>query len=321
MNPKKVLNHFGVLYEEQHPAVSHRCVGVNCPWCGDTGKHLGVFIDIGNFHCWKCGRNGSLYKLLHKLKGISWDAYSEAAGVKPIQGTPRQTLDAIFRQGANPAKENIQVSYDVDSFPEFRDAWNLPAYLDNGHRFLERFLTQRRIPRNMLETYGCKYAISGDYFQRLIIPVPPPFMPKGESPGFVARDLTGYSTRKYLVPPRLELKDTLYYNWNFIRVPKNSGRILVVVEGVLDAWAIPYPAVAVFGKTVSDRQFNLISGLGEYFNDLILCFDGDAKLDILKMYGEFGPFFSRTKPLYLPGRHDPSDLGMVTMNHIIEAIL
>ena len=75
---------FNIEFTSSHPSVSKSCVGVDCPFCGDLKKHVGVFLNSEGFSCWKCGRAGHLFTLIKEIKDITWKEYCEVTGREDI---------------------------------------------------------------------------------------------------------------------------------------------------------------------------------------------------------------------------------------------
>jgi len=175
----ETLRHYGVGFVSTHPSVSKNCVGVDCPFCNDRGKHVGVFIESGNFSCWKCGAKGSLYKLVKQIKGINWSDFARYTGAKIPTGDCKSNLDIIFKRGEPVNTEVIKEPVDRTLF---RSLTNLS---ESRRDLIESFCQERHFTPYFLEEQKCLYALAGPFAHHLIIPI------GSGGNEFVARDLTG----------------------------------------------------------------------------------------------------------------------------------
>jgi DNA primase len=313
MNTLKILKDFKINFIESHPEVSKSCVGIDCPFCGDIGKHLGIFREHGNYYCWKCGSKGSLFRLLHILKGISWEEYLDKLDIsyKGMGTSVKETLTAIFKKHSK-RKESVEITR--QEHKEFKETWKELSIVQN--KLILRFLNKRQLNYNDLQYYGAKIAISGKFIHRLIIPIPAPFI--GNDECFIARDLTGQAIKKYVVESDINIHQIPYYNFP-LDMPYKE---LVITEGIFDVWAIKnYFATCLFGKVLSLHQFNSVVAMNDHIKTIIIALDGDAKKDTLKLKAQLKPFFEEVKTLYLPEKEDPSSLGTIKIEKLIKGIL
>jgi len=235
--PVEILKHFQISFVTHHHSISKSCVGIDCPYCNDSNKHLGIFKEHGNFSCFKCGKRGSLYFLIKTLKGISYPEYQRAAGIQEIEDSVEQTLHNIF----NPKKEQRKMESKVSTLISV----TCDGMPENVKYLIDRFLVERKFTYNMLIRCECKYGISGFQAYRLVVPI----YHDGNQIAQIGRDLTGTSEIKYKIdPPGIELSKCLYYA---------GDGLPVLVEGIFDAWAVAQCGgfgIAMFGSNLSDSQ-------------------------------------------------------------------
>jgi len=254
--PVDILRNFQIPFVEHHQSVSKSCVGIDCPFCDDQNKHLGIFKKHGNFSCFKCGKKGSLFQLIKTIKNISYSEYQRIAGIQEVGDSTEQTLKSIF----NPKKEERRMENKASTL--------IPITCDgmpkNAEYLIDKFLIERDFTYKALIGYNCKYGTAGFQAYRLVIPI---YDKNKNQVAQIGRDLTGVSKAKYKVdPPGFELSKYLY--WAGCGLP-------ILVEGVFDAWAIAEygeMGIATFGSNISDSQ---ISQLVE-FDKLIYMPDADV---------------------------------------------
>jgi len=316
MNVKKILNAFGIMYEETHPAVSKKCVGIDCPYCHDTGKHMGIFLDTGKAFCWKCQKTRFISQVLYKLKGVTQEQFEAVSGIRVRNDDqPKNNLDRIFKKtNTNYVQVEADNSEIIKHFLSFESISSKP-YLSAIHHVMLDYVTSR-FTWDELKLYGAGYALSGPMMNRLVIPYPAPFI--GPPIGFVGRDFTGIAQRKYFVTPGLSLHSHVYPNSAF---GDRRTDVLVVVEGIFDSWAITdYLAVALCGKAISIKQISKVISMYPTMDmTLVICLDGDTSIrDRGNVQRELGVFFKNSVMVNLPELLDPSSIPTNELSYYID---
>jgi 5S rRNA maturation endonuclease (ribonuclease M5) len=297
VNVTKLLKSFGIEFSEMHHSLSSKCIGIDCPYCFDKDKHLGIFIEGGNFSCWKCGTRGNFVTLIHKLTGLPFSEINKHLERYTPTGESQAILTTIFEP-----KKSI----------ESKVNWNgLKVSNTLSHYLVEKFCQERDYSIEILFKYGCMYSPTGLYSQRLIIPIPH----LSELIAFTARDLTGLNEKKYLFPPGFKAHKTIY-----LTSEPDISKNLFVVEGVFDAWAIQESGVgigcAIFGKELSKFQLGKIISLS--VKQIYIMLDSDTKRQTLKTT-EMIRGFKSAIPIYLE-QGDP-DSNKNQLSKIIERII
>jgi len=291
MDVLRVLTHFNINYVSDHPKVSAGAVGICCPLCGETNFKRGIFLDNGISFCWKCGNSMTLYKLLHTLKGISYDEFCEVANIPKYSDSTKSTLDNIFAKDKPVKKE--KKSFNIGEYDKYF-RWDFSSPL------IEKFLKERNFEKDLLYQYNCQYAIAGDYQQRLILPV----YDNIKILSFAAYDLTHTSKSKYLFPKDSNIHDYLYKAGS----PAYDNDTIVLVEGVFDAWAVGLykPAYALFGKIIHPAQVTFLINNTKITNRILILLDGDATLqDSYKIKCQLAPYFKTIDTYILIAGYDP----------------
>jgi DNA primase len=308
--PKDILEHFKIDFVENHSSVSKNCYGIDCPFCGDTNKHCGVFKEHGNFSCWKCGEKGTLYRLLKAIKYVSWSEYCKISGTAISGGTPKSKFDQIFKKEFKIPNDNStsrikQILKDetIRIVPE-----KLPM---NIEKMINLFLIHRQYTYKDLMYYACRYGISGYFQGRLVIPVFDPFK-LGNVLGFVGRDITKTANSKYLISEGFKKNQTLYFT-RFDFDPENK---YFLVEGIFDAWRIAqvsqnYVGVAMFGHFISTAQTNTLL---QTCSNITYIPDGDVpRNEVQKVLDKLSML--NPKNIVLPMREDPD--SYITKNFTV----
>jgi DNA primase len=310
-NPKTILEHFHIEFVTNHPSVSKNCIGVCCPFCKDTNYHAGVFIATGVFTCWKCGEKGNLFKLIRKIKNISYKEFCEFSGIIIQDGSPKNTLDKIFNKDkvmGQPVKNEI--SYDgLTAVRNTIGKFTLPL--------IDKFLIQRGFSYYHFEEYKAFYGLGGYFKQRLVIPITDP--DTNETIGLVGRDLTNTAKSKYIFNPGFQAHENFFYtsNLNF-----DSNTWFVLVEGIFDAWAVErlgnnFVGVAMFGSNLSNTQLDKLS---LFTRKVLYIPDGDAKTRTIRktMSMLCYPFFDQVLYIQLPPEHDPCSIPQEQLKQLIK---
>lgn len=303
MDVKKILNHFGIDFTENHPSVGKGSVGVDCPFCSDTNKHLGIFLDRGNYSCWKCGAKGSLFRLLKTLKGVQFGEYSEQTGWKDRSAGHKTILDGIF----NPPKESRIIPSNIKEIEQYLR----PISKYYGIRqALKRYVDRRKLTIKSLNQNGCSFSPIGPMKDRIVIPIPHPSF-NLKPVAYIGRAIEDSVRPKYLLSTGFEKAKYLYFNKSV-----DPDEPLYLVEGILDSWAFrTFQAAAILGKNVSTEQINQL--VQSEVNEIVVCLDGDAKIDCVKLARSLSNHFIASHIL-LPDKEDPSSLGFNKLKSIIQ---
>jgi len=305
MNVLKVLDHFAISYISDHPKVCQGAVGICCPLCGETNFKRGIFLDNGISSCWKCGNSMTLYRLLHTLKGISYDEFCEVANIPKYTESVKSDLNTIFAKN-KPVKKEKKIFSFYNYMKYFKKDYTSPI--------INNFLKERNFSLDFLFRYDCYYAIAGDYQQRLIIPI---YRGMDEVVSFAAYDFTHTSKSKYLFPKDSNIHDYLYSAGR----PAYDNDTIVLVEGVFDAWAVGLykPAYALFGKTIHQAQVNFLINTTKLTNRILILLDGDATLqDSYKIKCQLASYFKTIDTYRLPEKHDPCSYPRKLLKQLLE---
>tara|TARA_R100001082_G_C4366132_1_gene162041 strand:+ start:2962 stop:3957 length:996 start_codon:yes stop_codon:yes gene_type:complete len=258
-----VSNKFSSVYETS----DEDRVRVDCPFCDDTKGHLYVLVSAGLPYCQKCKYDPkSPVRFISDVEGISIREVlamaDEGTSFTSMDVDVEDLVDKLFEE-----EQEKDFDYKVMSLGQnFVPVTSLPGIpgLDRHVKEARKYLSSRGIGKEVAKRFGIRFCYDGEFSGRIIVPC----YYRDEIVTFVARDLYGFSDRKYLNPKGNKQSDFLY-NYDSI-----EGDTVVLVEGVFDAihMAQVAPTVASFGKSLSTRQINLLNG----FKRVIFYWDLDA---------------------------------------------
>lgn len=230
---------------------------VNCPFCVDRGLSLnttyklGINLDKGVYHCFRCGVKGKIVSLIPSLAVV------------------RQNFDLP------PSTSSLESLPEGTSLKNLREPWSYHVY---------GFLNERSFPPCDMENkiyFVDDYQKEGYSFgPRLIFPI----YQSDTYRGFQGRTIYKNTNPKYIGATGMDRK-TLLYNYD---KAFSQDEELIITEGFFDQYNVGDTAVATLGKIIADEQIRLIR-LGK-FKRVIIFRDKDAlkeakqNADRIKMY-------------------------------------
>jgi len=260
-------------------------IQTNCPLAGTTNYHLGLSPN-GN-SCWKCGGGHSIYSLLE-----AWTAHGS---------NDLKKLMSKYGQGQINLSKTILRS-------DRSKLLKLPLMkLAKSHA---NYLEKRRFNTEQLRL---KYELRsimpiGDYGGRIYIPV----VINGKTVSFTTRTIADIKP-KYIHCPDHEsivpVKDCLY------GIDHCKNNYVIMTEGVTDVWRIGDNSVALFGKTLSDKQLYTTV---KKFTKIFIMLDPDALIQAKKIQQKLSPY-RKTLIVSLKDK-DPGDLTPKEMTETLKSI-
>ena len=291
LNLRAFLSSHHLVYRESGANISIRCLGLNCPYCDDSGYHLGVFKIEKNFSCWKCGAAGPFQKLTQTLLGIGDRELEAWIDSPPIPDNVSDHVRQIF-QTNKVEREKIVERVILPASNPICPGTAIPKIVKN-------FLISREITKETCRKYKARYCIdpASRFYDRLIIPI----YKDGKLYSYQGRDLTGESRAKYVSAHDIPIHETLYGmdNWK-----SDTGR-MIIVEGVLDVWRLGDESVATFGTIISKTQIQIIAEKKP--KEVILAWDSDAYWKAMKAAANIA---YGARVLRLPDGEDPDSIGL-----------
>jgi DNA primase len=206
----------------------------NCPLCDENGNkgNLEVNYIKNKFKCWSCGElnhmSGNVFTLIKRF------------------GTPRQLktykllLPPEYHEQRKIEKEIIR-----ELPKEFIPLTNISPYHYKAQIALN-YLKERNIGEELIKKFNIGYAISGKYYNRIIIPS---YDSNGDINYFVSRWFEKEKTKiKHLNPDAN--KESIIFNEKLI----NWDSTIYLVEGGFDHLIIPN-SIPLLGKVLFTYLF------------------------------------------------------------------
>jgi len=293
-----IYNNLGIPSWTIGKNVTQGWVNITCPFCSDSSNHCGMNPETALFHCWICGKKGHFVDLLMELTDLSYGACKEMV-VDSATSFKERPLDRITNilQGESPEETEVGASFAVCKLPERFELITKDTYSP----LLESYLKRRNILRDTLIAAGCGLCRSGEYMNRMVIPV----MQGGKLVAYQAADMSGFAGLKYRSSP-LSMGNINDYLYNYDEIV--VGGRMIVTEGILDAWRVGKEAAAAFTSSLSKKQIKLI--IAKELDELYICFDTELKAyyKSKKQAEEFRAYIPVVEVVKLPFGKDPDDL-------------
>ena len=232
----RILRQHNVSFYEhgEDPHAGEGWIQLDCPFCRDGQPHLGWNQDAQVFKCWHCGRHPVVYTL-SLLLGIGTSEAKNLLEANQLRGSPqRKTRHA-------PAQKLM-----------------LPGTTGPLNVRCARYLALRGFnPIKLTKVWrlACTAPTDrADWADRIIVPI---CDLEGEACSYQGRTIQPDVVPPYRsCPPEFERAPhkSLLYGAHLAR----GMSVIVVVEGVVDAWRLGPGAVATFGTGYTDEQVELI---------------------------------------------------------------
>lgn len=248
----------------------------------------GSEVQLKDIVCPFCGehRSGDLrfYVNIHTLKGICFHcgvgftnplSFVQAMEVVDRAGAKR----ILFEQDEPFAKPELQQVQEAKTIPFPPNA--IPAL---NHPMAKNYLFSRGIGSSLIDHFNIHYCPVDFTYQgediyvnkRVIMPI---YDIDGGLISWQGRDVTGFKKNKYFFPKGFSSGDYLYNIHNI------AGDTVILCEGVFDVfgWVRSgiWPAVASFGKKMSDKQIRMLCW--KRVKRLYIGWDGSALGDSYKL--------------------------------------
>lgn len=279
-----------VLGEPKQHYESKGQISFDCPVCaeekgldsGDGKGNLEINYVRHVYKCWACGETHGTHGPLGKL----FDGYATKQQKKIYNLIKPEELQLQD-------KKRVRLRL-PEGFTSFKDS--NPRFIPHIEAY--KYLQSRGINDEMIEKYNIGYTVQGEFAYRVIIPS---FDKDGILNYFVGRAWVN-KRMKYKNPASVP-KDEIIFNEKLIDWDKD----IFLVEGAFDSFFLPNPLV-MLGKKMSKLIFETLYLKANA--NIIICVDGDAWNDGLKMYHELngGKLYNKIKIVKLPNDKDVCDL-------------
>lgn len=272
-----------------------------CPECANTNWKFGISKNNSHLsHCFVCGVGFNIFQFIMALEDVNYQKAKqifEGTDIKVIK------LNNLEPKTINFGKKNIiakNMNMEVVEFPqEFKKLIKHIPYT-----------IKRKINLNVIHDFNLHYCESGEWTNRLIIPV----YFHGSLVGWQGRDITGKSFLKIKSNKNFK-KSHFIMNYDTAL----ERKIGILCEGPFDAMhaqmvSRKISAFAIMGKELSQKQLNLL--LKTKLKTIFIGLDPDFPENVLKTAKVLNDFFT-VRILNIP---QGKDLGELNPNQIKELI-
>ena len=318
----KFLDRHNIYYVSRGSDVSRNSVGLACPFCAkegrpDPGTHLGLSTLKNKpvFNCWKNSTHkGHITKLIQILLNCDYRKAAEIYG-EESPGINTDSFDSILQNSDSLWDKPKAKIKRLKLLPEYK-AINGEGY----KRHFVNYLSKRGFTDldYLHKAYGIGYVTEGFYSDRIIFPV----RINNKLVTWTGRAITAAAIkyRSLSAEDSLEaIKNTL---WNYDSLLKSRSKTLVICEGPFDSLKVDYygkqhgvRATCLFGKTISEKQMQLVHKLAKNFKEIVILLDPEEEHGTMVVEEELA-FLKRVSVAKIPpGVGDPGEL---TNEHIKE---
>lgn len=312
------LDRYGIDYRTSGKNCARGHVVVKCPWCGedDPSEHLGIQID-GPFAygCWRNekhrGRNP--VRLVQGLLKCSWAeaksiAHRFGARNEPTTDDLEEAIGKL--KGSRETPKMFHVEHTWNSFRSIAS--------DIGNEPYKAYLVKRGIdkPDQFAEQYDLRFALSGKWSKRILIPV-------YDQNGKLVLAWTGRAIGQNAQIRYLSTRedDKAFRVNTLMYVPPggyNPADTLVVTEGPFDALKLDWygselgvRATCIFSLSMMEQQVAHLMKLAQRFNRTVLCLDRGEYFKAIRLADRI-PL--RTLKVY--DLQEAKDIGEMDMDEI-----
>lgn len=309
----------GIHYVTRGKNVKKGNINIACPFCGDDpSEHMGIDTNTLMWGCWRDAshRGVSPIRLLMALTGMSRQDVRGLLGLDrdtdltfDTEGTSLDDLD-LDNLFSDAEEEEAHVCKTLE-FPNEIKPLRPGKLTDKFYHYIEQRGFKPEDVKKVIRRYGLRYALTGDYQQRLIFPVEM----YGKLTSWTGR-AAGPAELRYKSTPVEKSVINIYDSLiNFDKIKENRPKVLFVTEGPLDFAKVDFygrdydcMATCIFTKVMSELQVAYLKELDPYVGKMVLLLDPEEIYDSLKLETELR-YFNDFKEGTLPeGAEDPGAL-------------
>lgn len=290
---EKLCTDYNIPFDVTGKNTAPGWIQVQCPFCGDTGNHLGINKIKGYANCWKCGHH-FLDRTLSEILGLNIKACKEL--ISEYETSARYHLQE--KQKSKAVKTKMPYG---------------TTKLQERHK---QYLIKRNFDPVILEKKFNLQGTSnlGNYKFRIIAPI----YYNQILISYQGRDITNKAPLRYKACPINE--EVLHHKYSLYNIDaaKSFSKSVIVVEGIFDVFRLIHGTVSPFGTSWTKEQMLM---LNKYFDHIYLLFDiGDeAQEKAEKLCWELSALGKET--ILLTGLFsDPGDMSQKEANELIKDI-
>lgn len=249
------LSDYGVDYKSSGKNIGRNWWGVkDCPFCGDSGYHLGINLTTKKVSCFVCGESSMIPRFIKEtLKLDNWGEVLQIVG-KYIDGDiyidPRSNgTEVIWPTEVSQASEACE------------------GYLKNRN-FSKEIIEKYRLKQTSFRSYLYLDDEEHDFRWRVIIPI------------IMNKQVVSYTGRSYngrdpkyqhaSLEASIVSSASCIYNYDTL----TEGGTGIFVEGPTDVWRFGDQAVAMMGVKYTKKQLKFIAD--KKLKRAVIVFDENA---------------------------------------------
>jgi len=307
-----IINFFDVKSYLDHKHISYATEGSNtsgpdwinidCIFCNDNNKHLGINLENNALNCWRCGGK-NIVKLVQLIEDCNWSG--ALAVMEKFQNYNKP--ERFFVPERIPAGE-------VKIPKEFKRVGEGKPF---SHYHLNRFLTVRgfdpyQTPKEREIYYSGFWGV--EYKFRILFPV----YIQRRLITFMTRDVTGKTSKPYIAcNPKDEIVPIKHTLYGYDDVLPSSTVILV--EGPIDQWKLGRGSLATWGTGWTMEQVALLRSLQP--KKVYTLFDSEEIAQESAKRLSKAIWFCDTENLYLDDKKDPGELTLEEGKELIRGLI
>jgi hypothetical protein len=307
-----------IHYVTRGPNTKKGEVSIQCPICGpdDPSEHMGINLQSYKWGCHRdpSHRGKSARTLIKSLLGCSGTQAN--AVVQQYSASDPDSLEAALSslEAVPESKEAPRKSCD-EEFSQFK-----PIKATGVTKRFYDYLKSRgyEYPKTIIGWYDLRCAVTGQYKDRIIIPV----HLNGELLGWTSRAIGNPRNAPRYLASSQDIKQAVF---NFDEL-KEGGKRLFIVEGPFDALRLdsfgrgiipskyyhPFRATCVFGTSVTIAQRILLRSMIKRWEKVFVMFDHGAEGPALELAEWTGAHVA-----YLPPHvEDPGAMSLTGMQEM-----
>ncbi len=323
------LNKHNIDYVTHGPNVARDNVNIACPFCqNDPSHHLGIHPGSGVWGCWRddSHRGRSPVRLIMKLIRCSYSQAIDIAGY--ADRVELSTFDEVVKGLSRQTTKSANISHKpLELHTTFREIDYTVALARPYFNYIRERGFSKSETYDVIERYNLKFALTGPWKHRIIIPV---YDEDGKLMSWTGRALSRRAVVRYkalsddpefadennLPCARANIRNLLF---NIHRLYDKYYEMLYITEGPFDAIKLDYfldhdrkMATCIFGALPTDAQFHTLKLSADFYKESKVLLDEGAELQAIKISNRFG--LINAGFAHLPdGVDDPGDL---TKSHI-----
>jgi len=259
VNYEDIINHYKIKGRIQND----KFIG-KCPLHDDSHPSFGMCLKTGQWGCFGCHEQGSIYHFIQIMENINFkQALEWLAKFVGINSNYIPTMEYSER-----LVKSLMKGFGTDEDEEELQPVKLPAHCESA---LDHYdVASKRVSKKDIKKYNIQYCVKGKTFIGCLI-IPIVFQDKQVA--FFSRDMLGLTDKAKRYNEGAKI-GKIFFNWDdAIKNPE----YVIVVEGIFDCLAVQkfgYNTIALLGSHLSIKKEVLLL---KHFKKIIIVLDNDCK--------------------------------------------